>query len=211
MNLKQSVPGTSLLALIALFACIGTAQPVRAESVAASAHMPVDVRRTTLIVRNVDRSLAFYRDALGLKLVYDQEITRPGRAEDPPGTQRKMRLALLRANDDFVGLIGLLEYTSPRLPDRPNDAERPGIGEVILVINAADLDQRFERVRATPGVRVASEPTLTQYPSADGKGTIPVRVSALWDPDGYFIELNQLLGAAAGTAPAPTPAPATRQ
>jgi catechol 2,3-dioxygenase-like lactoylglutathione lyase family enzyme len=173
----------------------------RAEPVPAAEHIPVDVRRTTLIVRDVDRSLAFYRDALGLKLVYDQMIVRPGRAEDPPGTERKMRLALLRANDSFVGVVGLLEYTSPRLPDPPLVQARPGIGEVILVINAQDLDQRFERVRATPGVHVASEPQLTQYPSPDGKGTIPVRVSAVWDPDGYFIELNQLLGNAAGTAP----------
>lgn len=179
------------------------ASTARTEPVAESERVPVDVRRTTLIVRDVDRSLAFYRDALGLKLVYDQVITRPGRPEDPPGTERKMRLALLRANDSFVGVIGLLEYTSPRLPDPPNDAKRPGIGQVILVINAQDLDQRFERVRATPGVRVASEPQLTEYPSPDGKGTIPVRVSALWDPDGYFIELNQLLGQAAGTTAAP--------
>ena len=27
-----------------------------------------------------------------------------------------------------------------------------------------------------------------------GRGSIEVRVSAVWDPDGYFIELNQLLG-----------------
>ena len=73
------------------------------------------------------------------------------------------------------------------------------------MINAQDLDKRFERVRSTPGVQVASEPQLTQYPSPDGKGTIPVRVSAVWDPDGYFIELNQLLGDAAGTAPASSP------
>jgi hypothetical protein len=110
-----------------------------------------------------------------------------------------MRLALLRANDDFVGVIGLLEYTSPRLEAPPNEARRPGIGDVILVINAADLDQRFERVRATPGVRISSEPQLTEYPSPHGKGRIAVRVSAVWDPDGYFIELNQLLGTAAGT------------
>ena len=70
---------------------------------------------------------------------------------------------------------------------------------MILVFNATDLDQRFDKVRATPGVRIATEPYLTSYPSPDGKGTIPVRVSAVWDPDGYFIELNQLLGAAAGT------------
>jgi catechol 2,3-dioxygenase-like lactoylglutathione lyase family enzyme len=192
-------------ALLAACATLIEASPSLAAPVPGSEQIPVDVRRTTLIVRNVDRSLAFYRDALGLRLVYDREITRPGRETDPPGTQRKMRLALLRANDDFVGVIGLLEYTSPRLPDVPNEAERPGIGEVILVINAKDLDQRFERVRATPGVRVASEPQLTDYPSPDGKGTIPVRVSAVWDPDGYFIELNQILGTAAGTA-APQPA-----
>lgn len=185
---------------VALIVCAGIA-PAGAAPVADAERIPVDVRRTTLIVRDVDRSLAFYRDTLGMKVVYDQVITRPGRPEDPPGTERKMRLALLRANDDFVGVIGLLEYTSPRLEDRPNEAQRPGIGDVILVINAADLDQRFERVRATPGVRVASEPQRIEYPSPDGKGTIPVNVSAVWDPDGYFIELNQLLGQAAGTAP----------
>ena len=159
----------------------------------------MDVRRTTLVVRSVDRALAFYRDALGLKVVYDQEIVRPPRPDDAAKAERRMRLALLRANDDFVGVIGLLEYTSPRLPEPTNEPQRPGIGDAILVINAADLDQRFEKVRATPGVRVATEPYLTSYPAPDGKGTIPVRFSAVWDPDGYFVEMNQLLGTAAGT------------
>ena len=170
-----------------------------AAPVAESERGPVDVRRTTLVVRSVDRALAFYRDALGLKVVYDQEIVRPPRPDDAAKVERRMRLVLLRANDDFVGAIGLLEYTSPRLPEPTNEPQRPGIGDVILVINAADLDQRFEKVRATPGVRVATEPYLTSYPSPDGKGTIPVRFSAVWDPDGYFVELNQLLGTAART------------
>ena len=194
MRRRPSWPAVAVI----LFAALSS---VRADPVPDDERIPVDVRRTTLIVRDVDRSLVFYRDALGLKVIYDQVITRPGRPEDPPGTERKMRLALLRANDSFVGVIGLLEYTEPRLPDPPNEAKRPGIGQVILVINARDLDQRFERVRGTPGVHVASEPQLTEYPSPDGKGTIAVRVSAVWDPDGYFIELNQLLGQAAGTAP----------
>lgn len=194
--MKRTARGAAaLLAALALWATdVTTAAPVPEAE-----RGPVDLRRTTLIVRDVDRALAFYRDALGLKVVYDQVITRPPRPGDPQGVERKMRLALLRANDDFVGVIGLLEYTMPRLEDRPNLAERPGIGEVILVINATDLDQRFERVRATPGVRIASEPQLTTYPAPDGAGTIRVRVSAVWDPDGYFVELNQLLDAAAGT------------
>lgn len=170
-----------------------------AAPVAESERGPVDVRRTTLVVRSVDRALAFYRDALGLKVVYDQEIVRPPRPDDATKSERRMRLALLRANDDFIGVIGLLEYTSPRLPEPSGEPQRPGIGDVILVINAADLDQRFEKVRATPGVRVATEPYLTSYPSPDGQGTIPVRFSAVWDPDGYFVELNHMLGTAAGT------------
>ena len=195
MNRTARAAATGLAAVLALWTGTGTI----AAPVPESERGPVDLRRTTLIVRDVDRALAFYRDALGLKVVYDQVITRPPRPGDPAEVDRKMRLALLRANDDFVGVIGLLEYTSPRLEDRPNFAERPGIGEVILVINATDLDQRFERVRATPGVRIASEPQLTTYPAPDGEGSIRVRVSAVWDPDGYFVELNQLLDAAAGT------------
>lgn len=185
-----------LLSCAALAGALVT--PARAAPVPEAERGPVDVRRTTLIVRDVDRSLAFYEGGLGLRKVYDQVIVRPGRPEDPPGTQRSMRLALLRANDDFVGVIGLLEYTSPRLPDTGVDYARPGLGEVILVINAADLDQRLARLRMLPGVRVASEPSLIEYPAPDGKGTIPVRVSVVYDPDGYFVELNQLLGEAAG-------------
>ena len=194
---RPASPGVALV--LTLAAALIPPGRVAAAPVPEAEHGPVDVRRTTLVVRDVDRALAFYRDALGLKVVYDQVITRPPREGDAPDAERRMRLALLRANDDFVGVIGLLEYTSPRLPDPPNEAERPGIGDVILVINAADLDERFERVRATPGVRVATEPYLTSYPAPDGKGSIAVRFSAVWDPDGYFVELNQLLGAAAGT------------
>lgn len=196
--MRRGHPGGSL-ALAALLA-LGSLDPGLALSapVPDAERGPVDVRRTTLVVRNVDRALAFYRDALGLEVVYDQQIVRPPLPDDATRTERRMRLALLRANDDFVGVIGLLEYTAPRLPEPGGEPQRPGIGDVILVINASDLDQRFARVRATPGVRVATEPYLTSYPAPDGKGTIPVRVSAVWDPDGYFIELNQLLGTAAG-------------
>ena len=37
------------------------------------------------------------------------------------------------------------------------------------------------------------------YPAPGGKGIIPVLFSGIYDPDGYFIEINKLLGQAAGT------------
>jgi hypothetical protein len=64
---------------------------------------------------------------------------------------------------------------------------------MVFVFNARDLAAVFERARHTPGVEILEEPEQTSYPSYDGSGTIPVMVSVLRDPDGYVVELNQLL------------------
>jgi hypothetical protein len=40
---------------------------------------------------------------------------------------------------------------------------------------------------------VLDEPEITSYPSYDGSGVIRVRVSVIMDPDGFVLELNQLL------------------
>ena len=59
--------------------------------------------------------------------------------------------------------------------------------------NAEDVESAFERARNVTGTRVISKPSLTEYPSYDGGDPIRVIVSALTDPDGFVIELNQLL------------------
>jgi catechol 2,3-dioxygenase-like lactoylglutathione lyase family enzyme len=180
--------------LLALCSTGAWAEPVRSYQ-----RVPTDIRRTTLIVRDMERSLAFYRDGLSLKVVYDEILTRPAPASNPAAGETAVRLALLRGNDTFIGLIGLLEYQNPRLPEPEGGPQRPGIGDVLLVFNAKDLERRFERVRSTPGVTVASEPALLQYPGGEGNEPIPVLVSSMWDPDGYFVELSQILGTPPGT------------
>lgn len=177
------------------------AAPLQAQSAPLPAEQrgPVDVRRVTLLVRDIDRSLPLYRDALGLTVVYDQLI---GAGKDAEGrdTPATIRLVLLRANDDFVGLVGLMQRLNETAPPAP--ARAPGdkahAGQPILVINAQDLESRFARIAAVPGVTVATAPTPVEYPSPSG-GTIPVLFSAIWDPDGFFVEINQLRGTAAGT------------
>lgn len=160
-----------------------------AEPVPAAERGPVDIRRTTLVVRDVDASLKLYRDALGLKVIYDQVI----------GNERKVRLVLLRANDTFVGNLGLMQRLNPSVEPSPVKRERAQPGDPILVINVADLEQRLPLAKAVPGVVVDSDTSLIEYPGPDGKTKIPVNVTTLWDPDGFFIELNQILGRPAGT------------
>jgi catechol 2,3-dioxygenase-like lactoylglutathione lyase family enzyme len=179
---RRAVAITCLLLVI-------TVAGAAAQPVPESERIPVDVRRTTLIVRDMDRSLAFWRDALGLTVVYDRMLF------EPPN---QTRLVLLRANDQFIGLIGLMERQATKATAPPVVYERASYGNVIFVVNAKDQEARLEKVRKVPGVKLQGEPQRIEYPSPDGKGTIPVMVTYLWDPDGYFVELNKILGTPAG-------------
>ncbi len=172
---------------------IVTSPSLNAEPVPEEDRVPIDLRRTTLIVRDIDRSLAFYRDALGMQVIYDNAIRTPRSATTDEEADRASRLVFLRANDTYVGIIGLLQYRKPVKP-APNQGDEPfSTGSIVLLFNSEDVVTTFEKARKVNGVRALYEPRETAYPSYDGKGTIPVIVSVLTDPDGFVIELNQLL------------------
>ena len=190
----------TLLKTICLATPLLLTLPTLAEPVPEAERIPVDIRRTTFVVRDIDKSLALYRDALGLKLIYDQLIgggvDKEGKAMAPT-----VRLVLLRANDTFIGALGLMQrLNQPPVP--PPVFAKAGPGQMIMVINIADLDSRWAKIENTPHIKIETAPTRVEYPNPAG-GVIPVMFSAVWDPDGNYIELNKILGAAAGTAATP--------
>ena len=178
-----------------LFAVIAVllSLPATAAPVAEDERVPIDLRRTTLVVRDIDSSLAFYRDALGLKVIYDNKIRSPQDAADDEEAERVSRLVFLRANDDFVGVLGLIEYVKPARHPANQGLEPFTPGSSVLLFNAKNLSETFDKARNVLGTRVLFEPTRRDYPSYDGEGTIPVMVSVIIDPDGFVVELNQLL------------------
>lgn len=161
--------------------------------------IPVDLRRTTLVVRDIDRSLPLYRDALGMTVIYDQLIGGTDASGKP--TPPTVRLVLLRANDDFIGVLGLMQRLNSTDTTPPPVFRKAQPGGLILVFNVRDLESRFARIASTPNVKVSEAPTPIEYP-APGGGVIPVLFSAVWDADGNFIELNRILGTPAGQAAA---------
>lgn len=176
-----------ILLLLALF---GPGQ-VQAEPVPEAERIPVDLRRTTLVVRDLEASLAFYRDTLGMQPIYDQVIG--GKQGNEASRPTGVRLVLLRANDRFIGVLGLmqrLELDPDALP--PPRFERAMPGDPILVFHARDLEQRWPAIAALPQVKVHTAPTRVEYPGPGGT-TIPVLFSAVHDPDGFFVEINRLL------------------
>jgi len=190
----QPMRYASCSAFIATCLLLGLAiTPLGAAPVPVEQRVNIDLRRTTLIVESMAASLAFYRDALGLSVAYDQIIRTPRDATSDEEAERSLRLVLLQANDDYIGMIGLIEYLKPRKPELAEPIEPFNIGSTVLLFNTSALDERFARARATPGVRVLNEPAETWYPGYRPGERIPVRVSILSDPDGYVVELNQLL------------------
>lgn len=184
----------ALAAMMTIAAC-GTTPGVAAENAgeAAERKNPLDLRRTTLIVRDIENSLALYRDALGMTVEYDQELTSPGLSSraDGDGVNRS-RLVLLKANDSFVGMLGLWQFLDQTEHDRkPADAADFTPGDIVLLFNSDNLDNAFASASAVSGVVVIGEPHLRKYPSP--AGDIEVMVSMLVDPDGHIVELNRLI------------------
>jgi len=177
-----------LLVTMILFAGEALAAPVAEDE-----RVDIDMRRTTLIVEDVENSLRFYRDALGFEVIYDNMIRTPRSATTDEDAEISRRLVFVRANDDYIGIIGLLEYVKPRKPVRAAEPVPFSSGSAVLLFTAKDLKTRFAKAAAVPGVRVLDEPTDTNYPSYDGTGTIGVRVSTMYDPDGFLIELNEFI------------------
>jgi len=156
-------------------------------------HVPTDVRRLTILVRDVDASLKLYRDVLGLKVNYDAVIPVSGVALPAGVPGNKTRLVLLNGNDAWVGWIGLMQYTDPLLSDPGPYPLRLPRGGHVVVMNTDDAATRCVAAKAVPGVTFTADAHVSEYPGRNGAPPIRVRGCNFFDPDGTFIELNQIL------------------
>ena len=161
------------------------------DPLAASAEFPLTMRRTTLTVRDIEASLALYRDGLGMGVIYDEEINRPHFSED---REQRLRLIFLKASHDYVGVIGLIDYQYgyPDHPAHTKPVRREGFtpGNAVLLFHTDSLEDKWPIIETAPGVEIISKPKLTEYPGYGGVGRIRVMVSKFCDADGYILEVN---------------------
>jgi len=150
--------------------------------------VPTIVKRTTLIVRDVERSQAFYRDVLGFTPWYDDSIVVSGRglAAGQPGD--RTRLVIMKAQDPVIGMIGLLQFVDRPL-SAPAPRERLGIGDIVFVMQTDDVAGVHARAVAF-GARIYAAPHPFEVTGADGQ-RLSMPSASIWDPDDYFIEVNQ--------------------
>lgn len=140
-----------------------------------------DAYHTGVTVSDLDRSIAFYRDLLGMTLVHVQEGQRPYLAVITGFADVYLRTAFLKASESALHVLELLEYRShPGLPLEPM-TNRPGSSH--LCISVSGISEIYAAL-SERGVEFVSPPEpITSGVNQGGLGCY------LRDPDGFTIEL----------------------
>ena len=142
-------------------------------------------------VRDMDRSLAFYRDQLGMQVTSDRtQPTQPSDMYADPARATSRRVAQLRWSDDLDAPFLVLS-TFPAATGEPLRLDQVGIHHVALWVR--DLAGKAERLKAA-GVRFVMEPTETDARGYGGKKGEKVLTCLFEDPDGIIVQLDERLG-----------------
>jgi catechol 2,3-dioxygenase-like lactoylglutathione lyase family enzyme len=140
----------------------------------------INVNHTSFTVSDLDRSISFYRNLLGLEL-----ISLTGR--DPAFSEKvtgipgaNLKIAYLQAPGHRLELIQYLSPSGEKLDCRTNN-----IGSAHLAFNVDNLPALYADLKAK-GVQFKSEPL--EVPAGPNKGTMAVYFT---DPDGITLEFLQ--------------------
>lgn len=196
-----------LVLALALLAGCASSQPiapppapagVASPGVEGASDVPTDIRRLTILVRDMENSLKLYRDVLGLQVNYDTQLKTSGVALPAGVPGNVVRLVLLNGKDPWIGWIGLMQYLDPPLgePEVPEGQRYPLrllAGGHVLIADTDDAARRCEMAKAVPHVTFTAEVRLQTYPGRNGAPDIRVMGCNFFDPDGTAIELNQVL------------------
>lgn len=150
--------------------------------------MITSILHVGVTVTNIDRSIVFYRDMLGL--IFQGELTMRGEATAKlfgrPGC--RARIAYLSSSSQIKGpAVELIQPITEQETIREADLFSTSISE--LCFETDDLWREYHRLRAL-GVTFLSEPQDFDF-TADGFGRS--RAVYLRDPDGIILELMQTL------------------
>ena len=149
------------------------------------------VKRTTLIVRDIEVSSKWYEEVLGMSLYYDDTITLGGKGMAAGKKGDVTHLKIYKCSDPVIGMIGLLQWIDPELPAPEEIPTKVDYGNPTFVVDTNNVDEVYKKA-LTLGTHIHSEPHEWSVRGADGN-MINFITMSVFDPDGYFYEINQRL------------------
>jgi catechol 2,3-dioxygenase-like lactoylglutathione lyase family enzyme len=129
---------------------------------------------TSFTVSNLEHSLEFYRNVIGMEFERRFEVQGPG-VSTMSVSDAHLKIAFVSLGEFRLELI---EYVSP--PGKQLDMATNNVGSAHIAFSTADVDKTYEELKAK-GVRFKGAP-------ARSKPDRP-RVAYFLDPDGYTLEI----------------------
>lgn len=154
------------------------------------------VRRTTLLVEDIGRSIDFYQ-RLGLRPWFEKSTSDSdeggviGSNDLPLTADPKIgRIVIMRGNHDRIGMIGLLGYERPPLANARGNLMGIGVGDVIIMVETDDINFVYNRLQET-GARFHTPPERFEVTNPDGSVRDTGYRMFVYDPDGHLIEVSE--------------------
>jgi catechol 2,3-dioxygenase-like lactoylglutathione lyase family enzyme len=148
------------------------------------------LKRTTLIVRDAEKSADWYADVFGMKRWLDTAFTLGGIALAIGEAGDETHLIIMQCEDPNIGMLGLLQWLEPPL-EMPTIPTKVTVGAPIFVVASDDCQGVFERAKMSGG-QIYSEVHEWNYTNPQGV-TKNFLGCSFFDLDGYFFEVNQVL------------------
>jgi lactoylglutathione lyase len=136
-------------------------------------------------VADMERSLGFYRDLLGLS-VYDDEVLEGPEISEMIGIENAKLRAVFLTVDGKRPFVELIEYYTPQGRQLTGDERPPDIGNAHFSFLVADIHEA-KRALESKGVTFAGAPLYADEGVFKGEWA-----AYCYDPDGMVVELWSL-------------------
>jgi glyoxylase I family protein len=137
----------------------------------------MQIHHVAIGVGDMEKALSFYRDLLGMEVVFDIEAQGPVMDVIQALEGAKARIVMLRLGEQNLELF---QYRLPPPKPMPVGLRMSDRGLTHFALQVPNVDELYRKWKAK-GVRFYSEPQQLG----------PTRVVYLYDPEGVTVELIQ--------------------
>ena len=142
--------------------------------------MVIGFNHSGFVVRDIDKMVEFYTEALGLQVTREVDSVAPPEGDHTgvPGARRKLFFV---GKPEGEHVLELVQFIDPPSPDsgRPRNNE---LGAAHVCFNVADLES-LHRDLSARGVRFVTPPRFRDTPEGGRRG-----ICYAQDPEGNYLE-----------------------
>ncbi len=162
----------------------------------AEAEEEPQIRRTLLLVRDIEKSIDFYTRVGLTRWCEEEDQGEPG--QDVLNSSRLPlaglpgygRIVMMMGDESRNGLIALLHYGAPPLAETRRDVEGLGYGNIMFLIDVSNLDDVHAALTEI-GTRFYRQPFPLNTVAKDG-AVVNGRIMMVYDPDGHVVQIVQV-------------------